>query len=102
MTDFTQQNNFRNSFDIKSLVVESAYRGVIDDSRVDNMLKDIKAQQKLVTAIERISNALCQLDGLSELLNDYSLEYSYTDISKAVGLLEKCYQFAKEERERIQ
>lgn len=52
MTGFTQQNNFRNSFDIKSLVVESAYRGVIDDSRVDNILEDMRKEREMETRQE--------------------------------------------------
>jgi len=57
-----------------------------------------KTKEKLDLAIERLNNALHQLDGVTDLLDDFGLEYSYTDISKAVGLLEKCYEFAKEER----
>ena len=52
MTDFTQQTNFRNAIDIKSFVVESAYRGVIPDERVDNMLNDIKEEREMETRQE--------------------------------------------------
>lgn len=76
MTDFTQQNNFRNSFDIKSLVVESAYRGVIDDSRVDNILEDIRKEREMETRQEylqgcRESDIRALLDGakFSDLLD---------------------------------
>lgn len=55
-------------------------------------------KEKLTIAVKAIDCALKELDGVSDLLNDHGLEYSYTDISKAVYMLDKCYQYAKEER----
>ena len=52
MTEFIQQTNFRNIIDIKSFVVESAYRGVIPDERVDNMLNSIKEEREMETREE--------------------------------------------------
>lgn len=67
MTDFTQQNNFRNSFDIKSLVVESAYRGVIDDSRVDNILENIRKEREVETRQEYLQG--CRESDIRALLS---------------------------------
>jgi len=50
--NFTQNKEFRNSFDLKSLLVESAYRGVMDDSRLDNMLNEIRREGKMETRQE--------------------------------------------------
>lgn len=50
--NFTQAKEFRNCFDIKSFVVESAYRGVISDDRVNNMLNSIKEEKEMETRQE--------------------------------------------------
>lgn len=71
MTDFTQQNNFRNSFDIKSLVVESAYRGVIDDSRVDNILEDIRKEREMETRQEYLQG--CRESNIRSLVSGKTL-----------------------------
>lgn len=55
-------------------------------------------KEKLTIAVKALDVALTELDGVGELLNDRDLEYSYTDFSKAIGMLEKCYELAKEER----
>ena len=67
MTDFIQQNNFRNSFDIKSLVVESAYRGVIPDERLDNMLNEIK-EKEMETRQEYLQG--CRESDIRALVSD--------------------------------
>ena len=89
--DFTQNNNFRNALDVKSLIVEKAYRGVIADDRVDNMLNEIKEKQ-METLEEykagcRESNirALTKdehIGILAERVAQYGSEEQYSEVKK--------------------
>lgn len=74
--NFTQHKEFRNSFDTKSLVVESAYRGVMDDSRLDNMLNEIRREKEMETRQEYLQGcresdirALIKYDSFADLID---------------------------------
>lgn len=92
MKEFTQQADFRNNFDIKSFLVESAYRGVISDDRVDNMLNSIKEEKEMKTRQEYLQGcresdirALANYENLKELADrvaQYGNDRHYEEVKE--------------------
>lgn len=69
--NFTQNKEFRNLIDLKSLVVESAYRGVMDDSRLDNMLNEIRREREMETRQEYLQG--CRESNIRSLVSGETL-----------------------------